>query len=534
MTCHLGDLSRCLRYRLVPPHRYPHRMATIVQLPNELLVAIFLLLKTDDFVTWIRVLAVCRRWFEVASSAPALWTQLALDSRSRIDHFEVLLRRSAALRFDVSIDLVAVDQHDRVFEALQPHALRVRALTLRFSQAQTFDLQNRLSTLSQAVSMLTLHCLATEAPTFSLTPDAYPSLRLLTATQVLPRMQPPGLHGLTSLELTQVWHVADAVGDQAQYLLLEILADMPDLENLVLRDALPPCMAFGSATLTQVTFPKLRQLSLSETVEDIKFFLHYIVLPSTARVEIVARIAEAMWEPDTEGVLLAILPDNHAVALPMISLTCALRIFAGHLKEGSVSIAGSLYADAGVWDWTILLADGEEILPDAVSILLSELSQVVHPSGLISLELHIAPHILLLDVDWRAVLERLPRLRKLVVGSLWKAEGIVRELYQHHDILRELTELELCLEELASDEKSGVLLPPEEGIAARAIESLVIVQADEAPVPYMPGTAIGSMLNPAHYVFKHSRCSACHVTGRILGSQEVRISTSDVGRKSFS
>ncbi|KAI0646059.1 hypothetical protein C8Q79DRAFT_1009739 [Trametes meyenii] len=506
-------------------------MATITQLPSELLVSIFLLLKDDNLAaSWTRVLLVCRLWFEVGSSAPVLWTQIAFDSRSTLEHFSTFLGRSAALRFDISLDIVGVEQHDQVFETIQPHAPRVRALTLRFSHAQAFDLENRLGSISQAASVLTLHCLATEAPTISLAPDLFPSLCALKATQVLPRAQPPGLRGLTLLELTQVWHVAGAVGDEGQYLLLGALSEMPDLEKLVLHDALPPCMAFGGATLAQVAFPQLRELSLSETVEDIKFFLNYIVLPSTARVNIGARIAEAMWEPDAEGVLLAILPDNHPVTLPMISLTRALRVFAGHLKDGSLSTTGMLDPDTDVGDWTVLLADGEQVLPEAVPLLLLELPQAIPPSGLVGLELHIAPHILLLEVDWCAILERLPRLRKLVVGSLWKAEGIVRELYRHHDILPELVELELCLEELASEERKGPFPPPEDGVATRAVESLVIVQADEAPVPYMPGTAIGSMLDPVRYVFRHSRCSACHVTGRILGSQE---SSSDNGRPSI-
>ncbi|OSD07717.1 hypothetical protein PYCCODRAFT_1429943 [Trametes coccinea BRFM310] len=261
-------------------------------------------------------------------------------------------------------------------------------------------------------------------------------------------------------------------------------------------------------------------MDVNETIEDIKFFLHHLSLPETAQVFIVARVADAMWEAANAGVFLSILPDNRQSTLPMVGQSSALRLFAGHTEEGALSLMGGSDASTLSSDpaWSILLPDCGDLLEESTSVALEELSQLVAPSSLTHLELHIAPRILLFDsVDWQAVLRSLHCVRIMVVGSRWAAEGLVRALYQHQDLLPVLELLELCLGELLAETHAGPLPVPNETIPRRRIEKVVIVQADQKEAPYMEGTIIGSMIEASAYKFRHSICSACHVAAtRVL------------------
>ncbi|KAI0773290.1 hypothetical protein BD413DRAFT_612178 [Trametes elegans] len=257
-------------------------------------------------------------------------------------------------------------------------------------------------------------------------------------------------------------------------------------------------------------------------MEDIKLFLHHVSVPAEARVTIIARVAEGTWEPDVEGVLLAILPQNYHTTLPMVAQTGAMQLFAGHTSEGTLTFKGGFDPDSEQRQpsWVFVLLDCGERLSESLHTAMLELPQVVPPTDLVHLELHVAPHVLLLDLDWKAFLERLPRLRKLTVGSLWKAEGVVRALYWQQNLLPELKELELCLESLPAKRAGEALPPPEGGPPARIIERVIIMQADDAPDPFFEGSLIGSMLHALHYEFRHSQCSACHITGRVLPGVE--------------
>ncbi|KAI0368555.1 hypothetical protein BV20DRAFT_947907 [Pilatotrama ljubarskyi] len=489
-------------------------MAHMDNLPTELLLAVFLLLRDDHPTSWTRVLSVCRRWYEVAITAPILWAKLAIDERCDPDRFATLLERSEALDLDLSLDVHSVD-FGPLFDTLQPHAARIRSLSLRFSPEQTTDLQRRLEAVSHTIHSLALHCLASEAPKLVMDPPAFPSLHSLRATQILPRPKHK-MPGVAELLLNQVWHAVHPGDDVAQYDLLTALDAFPALENLVLHDALPPCMSVDNATTAHAILSKLRHVELNETFEDIKLFLSHVTIPAEAQLTVLARVGEAMWEPEQAGVLLGILPEDHQATVPMIRHTCALQLFAGHTEDGPLTFMGSPDEHAQQPEaWTVIFPDCGEALPEALPVALLELPRVIEPSSLLHLELHTAPHVLLFDLDWKAVLEPFSRLRMLGVGSVWKAEDVVTMLYKNPDVLPELRELELCLDEVKVDPRQGPLPPPED-IPPRVVERIIVMQTDDAPEPYFEGTLLGSMLRSTHYMFKHSSCSACHVKGRVL------------------
>ncbi|KAI0635463.1 hypothetical protein C8Q77DRAFT_707968 [Trametes polyzona] len=509
-------------------------MAPIDKLPTELLATIFSILRTiPRSPSWVRVLLVCRHWYEVACSSPGLWTPLVCNRRCTVQVLQVLLSRSAALSLQLSLDLHAA-YVGVMLAALHPHTDRLQSLALRFSPAQLDDLGRHLTAVSHATTALDLHCLTDQAPLFPFNPEAFPLLRTLRATQVLPRPQRPMHGGITRLELTQIWHAPRTEDEQWQYDLLSSIASLPDLEYLVLQDALPPCIVAGGAGMRSVTLPSLRALQLSETIEDIRLFLHYVAVPPDARVAIIARTDGSMWEPDVAGVWLAILPENVSENLPMIPESRALRLFAGHNHKGPLALSGSALVETGDLDepaWAIILPDCGEILSDAVFHALNDLPRVVPPPTLVHLELHIAPRIFIFDVNWTAVLSSLPHLRSLVIGSLWKAERVITSLYQNRDVLPELQSLELCLEEVSADPQRGPLPPPNADIPPRVLEKVVITQADDAPIPYIEGTMVGSMLRPLRYEFKHSWCAACHVSS-VVFPVEGETSSADSGDSS--
>ncbi|KAI0635464.1 hypothetical protein C8Q77DRAFT_708161 [Trametes polyzona] len=494
-------------------------MAPIDRLPTELLAAVFSSLRRIARTPpWVRVLLVCRRWHEVACSSPTLWVNLVCNNRCTIEVLQILLLRSASLGLTLSLDLHMTDVGG-MLGALQVHVGRLQSLTLQFWPAQLDEVARHLQAVSRAIVTLALHCLTDQAPVFPYDPDSFPSVRTLRATQVLPRPRHSVPGGITRLELIQIWHAAPVEDEHWQYALLSTLASLPDLQYLILQDALPPCLAAGGAGMRSVTLPALRELRLSETIEDIKLFLHYITVPPEARVTIVARTDGSMWEPDAAGVWLTILPDNVAHNLPMIPQSRALRLFAGHTHKGPLALSGSGLVGQGDLDepaWAIILPDCGEILSDAVFHALDDLPRVVPPTSLVHLELHIAPRIFIFDVNWTAVLSSLPHLRSLVIGSLWKAERVVTSLYQHSDLLPELQSLELCLEEVSADPARGPRSPPNPDIPPRMLEKVVVTQADDAPVPYIQGTMVGSMIHSEHYEFKHSWCAACHVSSAVF------------------
>ncbi|EIW56051.1 uncharacterized protein TRAVEDRAFT_50541 [Trametes versicolor FP-101664 SS1] len=502
-------------------HKAPEPMAPINSLPAELLVAVFVILReTASPLPWTRVMLVCRHWYEVICSSPGLWSTLVFDQRCSAEVLKTLLPRSGGLRLDLSLDLHAVDP-GQVLETLRPHAGRLQSLAIQFSPDQLDDICRRLESVSSAMVSLTLHCLTAQAPIFPLDPDAFPSLRSLYAIQVLPRPLAPMPRGVTRLELTQIWHAIHAEEDHWQYDLLSTIAALPGLEYLVLHDALPPCMAFEDVSMATVTLPCLRELEVSETIEDFKLFLQYVTIPAEAHLTIVARVRDAMWEPDVAGVLFAILPDNFDETLPMFHPTHALRLFAGHTVDGPLALSG-YWGDGAVGpddpaEWAIVLPDCGDLLTDTVSLSLMELPRLMPPAGLVHLELHIAPRILLFDVDWAAVLSGFPLLLTLAIGSLWKAEAVVTALYKHTELLPELSTLMLCLEEVTADPARGPRAPPEADVPRREIEHVVVVEADseETAEPYIAGTFLGSMLQSSNYVFEHSRCLACHVSSRL-------------------
>ncbi|KAI0353319.1 hypothetical protein OH77DRAFT_619288 [Trametes cingulata] len=495
--------------------RLIERMARTDQLPTELLLAVFLLLRDHHPTSWTRVLLVCHRWYEVAVTAPTLWTKLAIDTkRCGPDHFATLLQRSEALELDLSLDVHSIE-FGLLFDVLRSHAGRIRSLLLRFSAEQTTDLQRHLESVSHTIRSLTLYCLASEAPKLLMNPQAFPFLCSLRATQILPRPKRQ-MPGVTYLALNQVWHAVHSGDDVAQHDLLTTLDAFPALETLVLHDALPPCMSVGNATMAHATLSKLRLVEVNETFEDIELFLGHVTMPAEAHLTIVARVAEAMWEPEQAGVLLGILPENYQTNIPMIRDSRALQLFAGHTDDGPLTFKGFPDEDVQQTEaWTIIFPDCGETLPEALPVALLELPRVIEPSALIHLELHTAPHVLLFDLDWKAVLEPFSHLRKLCVGSVWKAEDVVTMLYRHQDVLPELIELELCLDEVKVDPRQGPLPPPGD-MPPRFVERILVMQPDHAPEPYFEGTLLGSMLRSTHYRFKHSSCSACHVKGRVL------------------
>ncbi|KAI8970638.1 hypothetical protein BD414DRAFT_470438 [Trametes punicea] len=495
-------------------------MGHISALPTELLVSIFLILRDEAPSTWLRVLPVCRRWYKVASSAPVLWTQLTFRPWCDRDLLEKFLHRSSNLALDLTLDIHAVECSP-ILDIVRRYSVQLRTLSVIFSPPQSGELQTRLGDrrFSGSILTLNLHCVTSEGAELLLDASALTALRELRAVQVLPHARFRPFRGVTLLQLTQIWHVIRPEEHPTRYDLLLTIDSFPDLELLSLSDALPPCIHFGNTTFDQVTLPSLHMLEMNETMEDIKFFLHHLALPVSARFTIVARVAEAMWEPDIGGVFLAILPDNRDVTLPMVPQSCALRLFAGHTERGALTLTGAHDPEALTEypAWSTVLPDCKEVLVESVRVALQELPAIVAPSALVHLELHIAPHVLVFDVDWPMILYPLDRLKSLVVGSRWASEGVVTTLYRHKDVLPGLQQLELCINELQAASDRPVP-PPSANTGPRRLEKVIITQSAGVPEPYLQGTTIGSMLHASRYEFQHSACSACHVTDRVLAS----------------
>ena len=106
----------------------------VCQLPNELLVPIFTLYGQDSFdpilgeYSWIKLLLVCKHWYDVACATPTLWQNIKVGESSNMKWITLCLIRSAAAEIEVLLcsDWARSDIHSAL--ALNLH--RTRGLSL--------------------------------------------------------------------------------------------------------------------------------------------------------------------------------------------------------------------------------------------------------------------------------------------------------------------------------------------------------------------------------------------------------------------
>ena len=257
--------------------------------PPELLRAIFFHLRPDTRRDWTRcetspyadlraTSRVCRRWREIAISAPELWTYIILsDNPDGSEMDETCMARLCMLRSGARpLDLFCV--HSELGYLLVPDRHRLRNLVFVYeyegSEDELFDF------LSTAPNLERLEIMVAEDTLMTWEPHevALPCLRELAISNCSPWLNRK-LESLTSLSLLCQEEI-----DAEIYSVLDVLRCYPLLEELVLekdrsseaQQALPPAHDIAAVPLHSLR--KLHVCRLSDETTGI--LLGALDLPS--------------------------------------------------------------------------------------------------------------------------------------------------------------------------------------------------------------------------------------------------------------
>ena len=264
-------------------------LAPISSLPNEIIAAIFLLLRSPGTVGQpgihlvLRVAHVCHLWREIALSHPLLWSHIDFTTVSTAGVTEILARaKMAPLYLEAKVPLYHWDDGRflALQKGLQTHISRIHHLRI---SAEHF----RLRTI--------LESLISPAPTLehlSLSVEKFPSRRTYQASVpdtlfdgITPRMsslhlyncniswKSPLLKGLENLTLSV--STRPSLTDW-----LDALDEMPQLKRLVLDTASPITPRLPFDRRRTVTLPFLMHLDISTSVLDCGLALAHLVLPA--------------------------------------------------------------------------------------------------------------------------------------------------------------------------------------------------------------------------------------------------------------
>lgn len=218
-------------------------------------------------------------------------------------------------------------------------------------------------------------------------------------------------------------------------------------------------------------FVMLRSLSAEDEWDYLPDALAHIAVTPSARLDIIAHTNIYEFDLKRKGFWLDILPSNHAVTLPMLSNTRALRLatnlFApdepdvrvpltnGAIIGGAADPLGLDALDAR-GSWFITVPNCHEFSEELVPKTLAELPSIIDCTKLVSLEMHTVPYI---SPDrsvneWLQLLERMTALERLEVGGIRALELVFDAfLSTQCSILPALRQLVLCLGILPDEER---------------------------------------------------------------------------------
>ena len=284
----------------------------INQLPDEILCDIFLLNTQKDgdeenphspLATLLSTGEVCRRWHDVASNYPMLWSRIIDFERHHPDFIADLLRRSKTSLFAVGGDSVfkAVQLRDprakTVLQSIFEHRLRIQTLSLNIRLAPwEFICQNFLKHPAPTLEYLNLvtscpfpDCLYA-GPLFS---DEAPHLQRLHLQRCLIDFSSCALHNLTELSVMDIvaptilsLRVPDHPLKVAPTVMgwLRVLENMPSLRCLTLSGAISSSPGSEEESMFTVALPHLLFLTVGAKFNDAANFLEHLDVPASCGI----------------------------------------------------------------------------------------------------------------------------------------------------------------------------------------------------------------------------------------------------------
>ena len=273
-------------------------LAPISSLPNEIIAAIFILLRSLGTVGQpgvhlvLRVANVCHLWREIALSHPLLWSHIDFTTVSTAGATEMLARaKMAPLYLEAKVPFYQWDDA-RFFtlqKELQTHISHIRHLEI---SAEYFRLRTILEGLiSPAPTLEHLSLSIAKCPgrrPFQVSvPDALfdgitPRLSSLHLYNCNISWKSPLLKGLENLTLSV--STRPSLTDW-----LDALEEMPQLKRLVLDTASPITPRLPFDIRRTVSLPFLMHLDISASVLDCGLALTHLVLPPLISLYVTTR-----------------------------------------------------------------------------------------------------------------------------------------------------------------------------------------------------------------------------------------------------
>ena len=402
----------------------------INQLPNELLIRIFLLMgplrrKGRDGLAWIKLMLVCRYWRDVALASPGMWRSIDIG---RNPHWtDLALTRSDPATLDIYTHNKYLSQD--LFTRIYPHAHRIRSLAFSYGMEGQWSpaLLNLFDRPMPALEALTLSMQPdrlTPGPTQSssvdiqLSSQRFPGLQLLSLSYMaMPRdsLLFSKLHSLTLDNCT-----CDCSLDQ----FLDILSSCSMLRNLFLISFLNHLTGNWPTQSTPerapISLPRIAVVFLARVLpRHSSQFLAHVLLP--AKTCLVMQVDIPTQEPDSNDSLQDAIPQNHDTVLPVLHGITEVELYvqrSEYIFRGASSrsaekyLLGLQYCPVMENPWDRRGLGRRDLLMRS----LADLVAIFQPSSLRHLSIQ-GLSVAVTQAKWREVLDAFPRLRVLRIND---------------------------------------------------------------------------------------------------------------------
>ncbi|KAF5357693.1 hypothetical protein D9758_007485 [Tetrapyrgos nigripes] len=272
-------------------------LALISMLPPEILSQAFLYCITFDDKRycgayrwpWIQISHVCSHWRNVALGCPALWSCLEFSCPAWVPE---MLQRSKMAPLSVKVtaeDFFNTKVKDAIETTLQ-QVSRVSDLMLCMPGGEKSMAELLVTGMRQAAPLLRSLSLSTSISAWTRGPVTLPLEFVDGDAPRLKHLELRNFHlpwdsallkNLTSLK---IFHTSTGSAPSLQQL-TDVLARMPGLEILELKDVLPICKS--TTPVDTVPLPHLHRIKLDGDTVSVALLLDHISFPSTTQMHFV-------------------------------------------------------------------------------------------------------------------------------------------------------------------------------------------------------------------------------------------------------
>ena len=399
------------------------------QLPNELLVHIFTIYAQISSYnntaiggySWMKLLMVCKHWYNVACATPKLWQNIKVKSFN-MEWVSLCLTRSAAAQIDVI--LCSGWTHPEIYFALASHIHRIRELHL-VGVSSYWSSQLPALLRPGAPSLETLQIIhsatfpASENPKFigpNFTPEHFPRLHnlYLTSSQapndaaIYSNLCELVLNACTYAGTFQSFIMNIRSAHRLTYILLDDFLSQFPLNDVFL--SIPPIRSNPLLRLTKL-------IVWNDSVKHISGFLSHLNF-TTERLALWGRYPRS-GENEVSHPLFELLPvtglDDSCVPSLERAKTVELEAYTSFkvsIGEGNgPSDLVELHCDARHWEPT--LESG-----------LYTLSRILRPVGSRLVRLSVNSQQDLVDWnDWACAFRTLPALEEIVIDGFGSSDA---------------------------------------------------------------------------------------------------------------